>query len=58
MSGYTPVTEIASIVDNVRNSFEQGITQDISFRKQQLSQLSKCLTENEERVRFQLSIFR
>jgi len=49
MSGYTPIDQIAPIVNNVRKSFQQGISKDISFRKKQLEQLSKCVTENEAR---------
>ena len=48
---YTPVNTIGTIVESVRSAFNDGVTKDLNWRKQQLKQLSKCIKENEQEVK-------
>ena len=54
---YTPVNTIGTIVESVRSAFNDGVTKDLNWRKQQLKQLSKCIKENEQEVKNIIVLF-
>jgi len=48
---YTPISEIPSIVADVRKNFQEGITLDIEWRKNQIRQLDKFVKESSEEIK-------
>lgn len=47
---YTPCEQIPDIVKGLRETFNKGKTRPLEFRKQQLNQLFKLMTENEQQL--------
>ncbi|SAL99963.1 hypothetical protein [Absidia glauca] len=45
---YTAIKEIPSIVNNLRNTFNTGLTKDVTFRKQQLKQLLMFMNDKRD----------
>ncbi|KAI8393880.1 Aldehyde/histidinol dehydrogenase [Radiomyces spectabilis] len=43
---YTPTSSIPSIVDDLRQTFRSGLTKNIAYRKEQLSNLVRLMKEN------------
>ncbi len=47
---YTPVDQIPGIVQSARQAFNSDKTRPLAWRKQQLRQIKKMMTENKEAI--------
>ncbi|KAG0312625.1 Aldehyde dehydrogenase [Dissophora globulifera] len=48
---YTPLSEIATTVQDLRATFSSGLTRPLSYRKEQLKGIHNFIAENEARIR-------
>lgn len=48
---FTPLDEIPKVIQDLRDTFESGLTKPLAYRKEQLKGLHNLVAENEDRIR-------